>query len=74
MLLKKTGLLVPWEGAGRGGAQGNPGSNPALRSTEPVWGIRTYGILLKVASPAFWSSWLAQFHQARSIEHRKVLE
>ena len=28
----------------------------------------------KGAKPAFWSSWLAQLHQARSIKLRKVFE
>ena len=28
----------------------------------------------KSANPAFWSSWLAQLHQARSINLRKVFE
>ena len=29
---------------------------------------------LKKATPAFWSFWLAQLHQAKSIKHKKVLE
>ena len=35
--------------------------------------FETYEIHSKTANPTFWSSWLAQLHQARSIEHRKMI-
>ena len=49
-------------------------SKTLLRFTELVWCIVADEILSKSANPAFWSSWLAQLHQARSIKHRKVFE
>ena len=42
--------------------------------TELVWCIRTNEILSKSTNPASRFSWLAQLHQGRSIEHRKVFE
>ena len=42
--------------------------------TELVWCIATYETLSKSANSFFQHSWLAQLHQARSSEHRKVLE
>ena len=42
--------------------------------TDLVWCIVAYDIVSNSANPDFWSSLLAQLHQARSTEHRKVIE
>ena len=39
-----------------------------------LFGWAVYEIVSKSANPAYWSSWLAKFHQARSTKCRKILE